>query len=256
MRGGNPLRNRSGLFHNFLESGDSTMHFNRLREPGYRGTWGLLILVLALALSLANSGCIGVAGSNQAPNGNPTTPATSNAGTSKISSTSATITWTTNVSATSQVEYGTTTSYGSLTALDRTLVTSHAQVLSGLSAGTVYHYRVRSRDANNVEVMSADQTLTTAQSSDPIPPSVSITSPASGATVSSTITVFASASDNVGVAGVQFQVDGANTGAEVTSFPYTYFLNTTTLADGNHTATATARDTAGNKATSVAVTIK
>src|SRR5688572_2512970 len=44
---------------------------------------------------------------------------------------------------------------------------------------------------------------------DTTPPTVSITSPASGATVSGTTTVSASASDNVGVAGVQFFVDGS-----------------------------------------------
>src|SRR2546422_7530251 len=38
-------------------------------------------------------------------------------------------------------------------------------------------------------------------------PTVSITSPASGASVSGTISVTASASDNAGVVGVQFQLD-------------------------------------------------
>ena len=45
---------------------------------------------------------------------------------------------------------------------------------------------------------------------------MSVTSPADGATVSGTITVTANASDNVGVAGVQFLLDGANLGAEDT----------------------------------------
>src|SRR6266480_7807314 len=42
---------------------------------------------------------------------------------------------------------------------------------------------------------------------DTTPPTVSITSPASGSTVSNTITVTAGASDNVGVSGVQFILD-------------------------------------------------
>src|SRR5258708_18493752 len=54
---------------------------------------------------------------------------------------------------------------------------------------------------------------------DTTPPTVSITSPSSGATVSGTITVTANASDNVGVAGVQFKLDGANLGAEDTTAP-------------------------------------
>ena len=93
------------------------------------------------------------------------------------------------------------------------------------------------------------------QTTDPTPPTVSITSPASGATVSGTITVAATASDNVAVASVQFQVDGSNLGAAVTAAPYSQSLNTTTLANGKHSLTAVAADTSGNKATSAAVSI-
>src|SRR3989442_1235204 len=56
---------------------------------------------------------------------------------------------------------------------------------------------------------------------DDTPPTVSITAPAAGATVSGTTTVSATATDNVGVAGVQFAVDGVNLGAEITAAPYT-----------------------------------
>jgi hypothetical protein len=90
---------------------------------------------------------------------------------------------------------------------------------------------------------------------DTTPPTVSITAPTLGATVSGTITVSANASDTVGVAGVQFKVDGANLGAEDTSSPYSVSLNTTTLANGSHTLTAVARDTANNTATSAGVSI-
>src|SRR6266480_2442528 len=55
---------------------------------------------------------------------------------------------------------------------------------------------------------------------DRTPPTVSITSPASGATVFGTINITADASDNRGVAGVQFQLDGANGGGEDTTAPY------------------------------------
>ncbi len=75
---------------------------------------------------------------------------------------SATITWTTDKSSTSQVEYGLTTAYGRVTRLEGTLVTVHSQKLSGLTAGTVYHYRVKSKDAAGHSVTSADFTLTTA----------------------------------------------------------------------------------------------
>ncbi|MGH8579623.1 MAG: Ig-like domain-containing protein, partial [Gammaproteobacteria bacterium] len=77
------------------------------------------------------------------------------------------------------------------------------------------------------------------------PPTVSLTAPASGATVSGTaVTVSADAADNAGVAGVQFKLDGANYGAEDITAPYAVTWNTTTAANGAHTLTALARDTA------------
>jgi hypothetical protein len=78
-----------------------------------------------------------------------------------ITSTGATITWTTNEAGNSQVEYGTTTSYGSSTTLNSSMVTSHSQSLSGLAANTTYHYRVKSADASGNLATSSDYTFTT-----------------------------------------------------------------------------------------------
>ncbi|MCI0370337.1 MAG: putative Ig domain-containing protein, partial [candidate division NC10 bacterium] len=86
-------------------------------------------------------------------------------------------------------------------------------------------------------------------------PSVAITAPTSGATVSATITVTATASDNIGVVGVQFRVDGAALGAEDTTSPYSLSWDTTTVGNGAHTLTAVARDAAGNTTTSSGVTV-
>src|SRR5262249_19135929 len=73
-------------------------------------------------------------------------------------------------------------------------------------------------------------------------PSVSMTAPADGATVSgAAVMVSASASDNVGIARVQFILDGTNLGAERTSSPYTITWDTTAAVDGVHTLTAVAR---------------
>lgn len=74
-------------------------------------------------------------------------PVISGVSSSGITSNTATIIWTTNENADSQVQYGTSTAYGSTTALNSSLSTAHAQVLTGLAAGTTYHYRVRSKDA-------------------------------------------------------------------------------------------------------------
>jgi len=73
--------------------------------------------------------------------------------------------------------------------------------------------------------------------------------------VTSTVVVSGSATDNVGVAGVQFKLDGANLGAEVTTPPYAVTWNTTTTADGGHVLTAVARDAAGNRATAPGITV-
>jgi hypothetical protein len=85
-------------------------------------------------------------------------------------------------------------------------------------------------------------------------PTVSLTAPASGATVSGAVTVSANASDNVAVARVDFY-DGAKLIATDTSSPYSVSWDTTAVAAGSHTLTARASDTAGNAATSAARTV-
>jgi hypothetical protein len=81
---------------------------------------------------------------------------------SNLTLNSATITWTTNVGATSQVDYGTTTSYTNSSPLDSTLVTNHSVTLSGLAGSTLYHYRVKSNDGAGVQSVGGDNTFTTA----------------------------------------------------------------------------------------------
>jgi len=86
------------------------------------------------------------------------------------------------------------------------------------------------------------------QSGDAIPPLISITSPLPQATLSGATSIAAVASDNVGVASVQFTVDGGNVGAEITTAPYSATWDTRTISNGPHTVTAIARDAAGNVA--------
>ena len=97
-------------------------------------------------------------------------PLISNAAASSITSSSATITWTTNEMSTHQVDYGTTAAYGSSTAENMDMMASHSQTLSGLQANTLYHYRVKSRDAAGLITSSQDFTFTTLQLLDTIPP--------------------------------------------------------------------------------------
>jgi GH18 family chitinase len=79
-----------------------------------------------------------------------------------IGTSSATVTWTTNVSAESQVEYGLSAAYASTTTLNTTLATSHSVVLSGLASGTPYHYAVLSVSSSGGSAVSADAAFTTA----------------------------------------------------------------------------------------------
>jgi hypothetical protein len=85
------------------------------------------------------------------------------------------------------------------------------------------------------------------------PPTVSITSPTSGATVSGTINVSTNVSANT--TSVQFKVDGNNTGAAVTSTPFSLSLNTTTHSNGSHLLTAVASNAGGQTTTSAAVSV-
>ena len=91
---------------------------------------------------------------------------------------------------------------------------------------------------------------------DTTPPTVAITAPGSGSTVGGTVTLSATASDNIGVAGVQFQVDGANVGSEIATAPYSVSWNSGAVTNGPHTVTAIARDGAGNTTpASIGVTV-
>jgi serine protease len=85
-------------------------------------------------------------------------------------------------------------------------------------------------------------------------PATSITSPANGATVSGTISVAASASDNIGVTKVEFYLNGTLAATD-TSSPYSWSWNTTAVANGSHTLSSKAYDAAGNIGTSSNVTV-
>jgi hypothetical protein len=129
---------------------------------------------------------------------------------------------------------------------------------SASTANGSHTLTAEARDAAGNQATSTPIIVTVSNGTPPdtAPPTVAITSPANNATVSgSSVTVSANASDNVGVAGVQFKLDGANLGAEVTSAPYNIIWNSTSTPNGTHTLTGLARDAAGNQTTSAAVTI-
>jgi hypothetical protein len=85
-------------------------------------------------------------------------------------------------------------------------------------------------------------------------PVVVFTNPSAGARITGVVTLLATASDNVGVLGVQFQLDGANVGSEATTSNPSLAWDTKSAPDGTHVLSAIARDAAGNRGTS-AVTV-
>ncbi|OGY23382.1 MAG: hypothetical protein A2172_04095 [Candidatus Woykebacteria bacterium RBG_13_40_15] len=94
-----------------------------------------------------------------------TPPVISEVSTSELTKTSVKINWKTNESATSTVDYGTTTTYGATA--NGSTTTTHSVPLSGLAQGTTYHFRVRSKDYNNNEAISADYSFKTATDTNP-----------------------------------------------------------------------------------------
>jgi hypothetical protein len=90
---------------------------------------------------------------------------------------------------------------------------------------------------------------------DSTPPQVTLTDPIAGRTVTGIIQVGAVASDNVGVTGVQFKVDGQLLGGPDPSPPFTTSWDTRTATAGQHTLTAEATDAAGNVGVSASVNV-
>jgi Big-like domain-containing protein/purple acid phosphatase-like protein/calcineurin-like phosphoesterase family protein len=154
-------------------------------------------------------------------------------------------------------------------AITATLTTTGFAPLSNFNSGTTTNGRAAYRIVSSPGPYGASWTLSTgsasgaailalkgasAPPSDTEAPTVSVTSP-TGGPVTGTVSLAADATDNVGVAGVQFKVDGTNAGPEDTTAPYEGSWNTTTASSGNHSITAVARDAAGNTTTSTPVVV-
>jgi tetratricopeptide (TPR) repeat protein len=75
------------------------------------------------------------------------------------------------------------------------------------------------------------------------PPTITITNPTNGQTVSGTITIQVDATDDNGISRVEIYIDNVLT-ATLTTAPYTYQWDTTTATNGSHTLRATVNDTA------------
>ncbi|MCK5127022.1 MAG: hypothetical protein KAR42_12280 [candidate division Zixibacteria bacterium] len=93
--------------------------------------------------------------------GDTLAPVISNINASNISENSATITWTTDEPATSQVEYGFDANYGWFSSINTNLTTGHSVTLTGLSSDTPYHCRPKSRDGSSNEAVGSNSSFRT-----------------------------------------------------------------------------------------------
>jgi len=109
--------------------------------------------------------------------------------------------------------------------------------------------------AGNVGQSSAVTVIVNNQIADTTAPAVSITSPANSATVSGTVVVKATASDNIGVAKVELYIKGVLVATDTAS-PFSFTWDTTLLTKDSYNLTFKAYDAAGNSSvSSVTVTV-
>jgi methionine-rich copper-binding protein CopC len=120
--------------------------------------------------------------------------------------------------------------------------------------GLMDQVRIYNRPLNQAELRS-DMSTPIGGTLDSTPPTVSLTGPAAGATVSGITAISANASDNVYVGGVQFLLDGQPLSAADTAAPYSISWDTRKAANGNHVLSVQAFDMAGNTTTSSTVTV-
>src|SRR5207244_11149478 len=125
----------SGLAHFQLTPYHTNKELNQTHPVGY--TWYDDLIVSTQPIPMLN-------GAIPTPDTSP--PAIAGITVSSLTSTGATIAWTTNKPSDSQVNYGLTSSYGFSTPLNPALVTSHSVSLSSLSANNTYHFIVKSRE--------------------------------------------------------------------------------------------------------------
>lgn len=122
--------------------------------------------------------------------------------------------------------------------------------ISGLDPANSYYFAVAAYNSAGTESPYSN----IVQIPETLPPSVSIISPVNNAAVSGILAISAAASDNAGVAAVQFLVDGTQV-HETATAPYTYAWDASSLAPGTYSIVARAIDVSGNQTQSGSVTV-
>jgi len=219
--------------------------------------------------------CTGILGTAITSGGTDTyAPVISSLTVSEVAQTSVKITWTTDESSNSVVQYGTTTAYGS-TKTDTILVTSHSVTVDSLSSNTSYHFKVQSTDSSSNTAESDDNTFVTSQAAtsttvtttttvtktetklieDTEKPGISFTTKFDKP-FSATPEISGKVTDNQGVADVAYSIDGGanylpvdeltNPRTKTANFQFSIF----NLLDGNYKIRVRATDLTGNSAIS------
>ncbi len=125
---------------------------------------------------------------------------------------------------------------------------------AGVANGT-HVLRAIEKNNNNVTTKSSTITVTVNNVAVPTPPTVSITAPTNGVTVSGNATISANAGGATAITGVQFKLDGVNLGTADTTAPYSVSWNTKLVSNGTHVLTAVATNTSLLSTTSTSVNV-
>lgn len=223
------------------------------------------------------SGSPGVAITDTPPD--EVAPAISSITLSDLSNSSVKITWTTDESATSVVNYGTSDSYGS-TKSDSSYVTSHSVEITGLSANTTYHYQIQSADSTGNTGDFGDATFVTAKAGttttttttvtttktvtkiveDTTPPGITLKTDFDKIYTEAPI-VEGTATDNIGVTKVEYSLDDGKNWLPVDyqsaigGKSITFYFTPEITDDGNYGVKARVTDPSGNKSSSKSYTL-
>lgn len=216
---------------------------------GADGSYTLLAKAYDAAGNVGQSSAVKVTVKNDttAPTVSISSPAT---GTTVTGVTTVTATASDNVSV-SKVEFYVN---GTLKATDTASPYTFSWDTTSLTNGS-YSLTAKAYDASgNVGQSSTVAATVNNPVADTTAPTVAISSPTSGSTVSGTATVSVAASDNVGVSKVEFYVNNVLQATD-TAAPYTFTWNTAALANGSYTLSAKAYDAAGNVGQSSSQTV-
>jgi hypothetical protein len=180
-----------------------------------------------------------------------TPPVISNRSVSEITTTQTTIRWETNEPATHKVEYGTTVSYGQAVNLPDAGTIPRA-VITGLTPDTLYHYRVRSRDAAGNESNKATGSGVTSASSvadteRPTTPGPLILQPSAVPHLGVAFS-WGVSTDNIGVTGYKIYRNGNF----LVTFPSISGFDSAVVQGATYSYTVAAIDAAGNESVKTA----